>query len=66
MILEKVDEESPFEGIDVGEYSTPAFVDLDSDGLLDLVVGDGVGKLHYYINVGMTPTFLAGKTRTGQ
>ena len=46
---------SPFVGIDVGHSSKPAFVDLDGDGLLDLVVGDEDGKLSYWRNVG-TPS----------
>jgi hypothetical protein len=37
-----------FNGIDVGEIASPAFTDLDSDGLLDLVVGNKEGELHHY------------------
>jgi len=37
-------------GIDVGLYSTPGFVDLDSDGDLDLVSGNGEGTLLSYRN----------------
>ena len=45
--FEKVEKESPFDGIDVGFESSPAFVDLKGDGLLDLVVGDSDGALNY-------------------
>lgn len=38
-----------------GSQSAPALVDLDGNGLLDLVVGRSNGELSYYRNVG-TPT----------
>jgi hypothetical protein len=41
-----------FAGIDVGGYSKPSFVDLDGDGDLDLVVGEGYGTLRSYANDG--------------
>ncbi|UCE18986.1 MAG: VCBS repeat-containing protein [Gemmatimonadota bacterium] len=34
--------------IDVGRSPTPAFTDLDNDGLLDLIIGERDGDLHYY------------------
>ena len=57
-------EGSPFTDIDVGENSAPAFADLDSDGDLDLVVGEYDATLHYYENTGTRsqPDFIA---RTG-
>ncbi|KAH8062684.1 hypothetical protein JL722_3613 [Aureococcus anophagefferens] len=55
---------SPFDGIDVGLHSAPAFADVDVDGDLDLVVGEEEGALYYDENVGSaaSPTYAA---RTG-
>ena len=35
-------------GIDIGQHAAPSFTDLDHDGLLDLVVGDGNGTLDHF------------------
>uniref|UniRef100_UPI0034DF6D21 FG-GAP-like repeat-containing protein n=1 Tax=Candidatus Thiodubiliella endoseptemdiera TaxID=2738886 RepID=UPI0034DF6D21 len=45
---------NPFEGIDVGNVSVPILADIDGDGDLDLVVGEGNGTLKYYQNTGTT------------
>ena len=37
---------SPLSGIHAGPYSQPAFVDLNSDGLVDLLVTDRFGLIH--------------------
>lgn len=38
--------------IDPGQYSTPQLFDLDRDGLIDLVMGERNGFIHFYKNVG--------------
>ena len=46
-----------FGGVHVGNYSVPAFADLDLDGDLDLLVGQRRGKIFLYRNDG-TPTAM--------
>ncbi|MFN9095273.1 MAG: FG-GAP-like repeat-containing protein, partial [Alphaproteobacteria bacterium] len=52
---------NPFNGIDVGNWSTPSFVDLDGDGRLDLVTGAEDGTLRAWRNTGSAtaPAFTA-------
>jgi hypothetical protein len=38
--------------IDVGQFATPVFHDLDGDGLLDLLVGERNGNLNHFRNTG--------------
>ncbi len=42
-------------------YATPAFVDLDHDGDMDIMAGDHSGNFNYYKNVGTSsvPSFTA-------
>ena len=42
--------ENPFNGFNVGTYSSPTFADIDGDGDLDLVVGEYNGTLKYFLN----------------
>ena len=55
---------NPFNGVDVGNFSTPSFADLDGDGDLDALVGENDGTLHYFENTGtaIAPAFTE---RTG-
>lgn len=39
--------------IDVGQWATPQLVDINSDGLLDLIVGEANGNLNFYQNTGI-------------
>lgn len=41
--------------IDIGQFAAPYLVDIDRDGLLDLIIGELNGNLNYWRNVG-TPT----------
>jgi hypothetical protein len=43
---------NPFNGINVGNYSTPTYRDLDADGDLDALIGEYDGILNYYKNTG--------------
>ena len=43
---------NPLDGIDVGVYAVPAFVDVDGDGDLDAFIGEQDGILNFFRNDG--------------
>ncbi|MEQ9064955.1 MAG: T9SS type A sorting domain-containing protein [Vicingaceae bacterium] len=40
-----------FQGIDVGDFSTPQLFDIDKDNKLDLLIGERDGNINYYRNI---------------
>jgi hypothetical protein len=44
-----------YQAIDVGNFAMPQLVDVDKDGLLDLLIGEQTGYVRYFRNTG-TPT----------
>src|SRR4051812_6953554 len=52
VFTERTGAANPFDGVDVGSYSAPSFVDLDGDGDPDAVVGAKDGTLHSFFNTG--------------
>ncbi|MCB2229483.1 VCBS repeat-containing protein [bacterium] len=47
-----------FESIDVGTFAVPVLVDWDADGVLDLLIGTGSGRIEYWRNVGNRYTMI--------
>lgn len=45
-------------GLDVGQGSVPDIVDLDGDGLLDLVVGEQTGNFNFFKNTGSAQSMI--------
>jgi uncharacterized protein (DUF2141 family) len=52
--------ENPMNGIDVGSYAAPAFVDLDGDEKLDMVIGGRSGQLSAFRSTGVGFSELIG------
>jgi len=57
--MEFVAPEYAYHLIDVGQISRPQIIDLNQDGLLDLVLGERNGNINYFENTGTvnTPVF---------
>lgn len=55
---------NPFNGVDVGRYSTPTFADIDGDGYLDAVIGNFDGTINYYKNNSSGPPTISSLRRT--
>lgn len=58
-----------FQNIDIGKISAPTFYDADSDGLLDLIIGERNGNINFFKNIGSStnPVFdpdLEAQTNT--
>lgn len=43
--------------IDIGQNATPQLFDVDGDGLLDLLIGEKLGIVNYFRNVGSAQNF---------
>ncbi|MEP7265540.1 MAG: T9SS type A sorting domain-containing protein [Bacteroidota bacterium] len=41
-----------YQGIDIGANSMPQLIDVDRDGLIDLLIGERTGVLNYFRNTG--------------
>ncbi|NEQ38552.1 MAG: VCBS repeat-containing protein [Okeania sp. SIO3I5] len=47
---ERTGNRNPLDGVDVGSYSKPAFVDIDGDRDLDAFIGNSSGEVIFYEN----------------
>lgn len=55
---------NPLSSVNVGQYSAPAFTDIDGDGDKDVFIGSSLGSIYYYRNTG-TPGSPVFTEQTG-
>ena len=58
VFTEQTGSNNPFDGVDIGNSSTPTFVDIDNDGDMDAFIGEGIGRINYYKNTTVLPVEL--------
>lgn len=49
---QQIGNQNPFNGLDVGDWSTSQFIDFDKDGDIDLISGNFEGEVRYFQNDG--------------
>ncbi|MBK7965487.1 MAG: VCBS repeat-containing protein [Bacteroidetes bacterium] len=56
-----------YQGIDIGNNSTPQIVDVNRDGKNDLLIGERSGTINYFENLGtsISPVFLTNNSNFG-
>lgn len=54
-----------YQGIGIGSFSTPQIIDVNNDGLMDILIGEKIGNMNYYQNQGIigTPIFTPDATQ---
>jgi|GEM_PF-1185515 len=57
--VQRTGSSNPLNGVDVGSYSHPAFVDIDNDSDFDVYIGNDASTISFYENTGSvsSPTF---------
>jgi len=50
--IEQTGAGNPFDSVDVGNYASPVFADIDNDGDQDAFIGEKYGTVKYYKNTG--------------
>ena len=65
--IQKNGDENPLNAIDVGQNSFPFFTDIDSDGDMDLYIGEEEGNINYLVNDGSpeNPSFVINSENLG-